>query len=99
MDDSDEEESDSDEGACLHTTSPHRTGESEVELQPGSVSRQSVRFSLVDVAGALMRASREEFAEAGHGDMRCAGCEGNTSTVLSRDRWASQSSWGLRLMV
>jgi len=44
VDDSDEEESDSDEG---------------------SVSRQSVRFSLVDVAGALMRASREEFAEVG----------------------------------
>ncbi|CAE7353428.1 Ipo5, partial [Symbiodinium necroappetens] len=44
VDDSDEEESDSDEG---------------------NVSRQSVRFSLVDVAGALMRASREEFAEVG----------------------------------
>jgi len=44
VDDSDDDESDSEEG---------------------SVSRQSVRFSIVDVVGALMRASREEFAEVG----------------------------------
>ncbi|CAE7616580.1 IPO5 [Symbiodinium natans] len=39
--------------------------EKEESSEEGSVSRQSVRFSLVDVAGALMRASREEFAEVG----------------------------------
>ena len=38
-----------------------------------------------------MRASREEFAEAGH---RCTGPEGS----VYRDRWASQSSWGLGLI-
>ncbi|CAE7353258.1 IPO5 [Symbiodinium pilosum] len=43
----------------------HDSDEEESDSEEGSVSRQSVRFSLVDVAGALMRASREEFAEVG----------------------------------